>query len=434
MNYEIGVLAMIRFFGLVMACIVAFGLMVMMMNLMPTCKAITITTQQTNSMNNIPTQESPFACNTSVYTPSQKTRKDELDNQFRKLAISYRELPNGYAFEFPSDEISYETIAEWFAMERLCCPFFSMDLELERENGSVWLNLTGREGTKRFIEADFQSMKRLHKAQAVNTSKVSAKESPFACNTAVYTDPQKVRKEIVGKEFRRLARAPRELPNGYAVEYATDVDSIKNIAEWIVLERLCCPFLSFGLIAEREGGSVSLSLTGREGVKRFISAEFQPVLSQSPIQKISSTSQTDQATGAELAPDLDLVQVGGGRFHLRNLRGRVVVLNFWATWCVPCRVEIPDLNKLNQDLHDQGVAIVGVSWDDSAKQIQMFQKQIKMNYPVVLGGEPMQSKFGGVPSVPTTFIIDRAGRIRQKMVGVTERSEIETTIKSLLAE
>src|SRR5882724_3497411 len=179
---------MTRFFGFLTACIIAFGSTLMMLNLMPTCRALTIPAQtpQTKAMKNVPTKESPFVCNTSVYTPAQKIRKDELDNQFRSLAVSYRELPDGYAFQFPSDEKSYETIAEWFAMERLCCPFFSMDLEMAREGGSVWLHLTGREGVKRFIEADFQSMKRIGKVNSSDMSTVSAKESPFACTTSIY--------------------------------------------------------------------------------------------------------------------------------------------------------------------------------------------------------------------------------------------------------
>ena len=271
---------MIRFFGFLTVSLIAFGSMAIVINLMPTCRAVTISVQtpQSATMNNIPTKESPFFCNTSVYAPAQKIRKDELDNQFRKLVIAYRELPAGYAFQFPSDEKSYETIAEWFAMERLCCPFFSMDLELGRENGSVWLNLTGREGVKRFIEADFQTMKRLRKASSVDMTKATEKDSPFACNTSVYTPEQKARKGIVDKQVRELILGVSELPNGYGFQYPTDIEAIKGLGEWIALERLCCPFFTFDLVAEREGGTLWLSLTGREGVKKFIAAEFQPAL------------------------------------------------------------------------------------------------------------------------------------------------------------
>jgi len=153
-----------------------------------------------------------------------------------------------------------------------------------------------------------------------------------------------------------------------------------------------------------------------------------------PNNATSRSPGNTQSGGSELVPELDLIKAGGGRFHLKDLRGKVVVLNFWATWCVPCRVEIPELNKLSDELHGQGLTIVGVSWDDSEKQIAAFRSQTKVNYPVVFGGQLIESKFGGIPNLPTSFIIDRGGRIRQKIIGVTERSEIETTIKSLLAE
>ena len=143
---------------------------------------------------------------------------------------------------------------------------------------------------------------------------------------------------------------------------------------------------------------------------------------------------SERGSGFQQAPDLDLNQFGGGRIRLKDLRGRVVVLNFWATWCVPCRVEIPDLNKLTDEFRGQDLTVIGISWDDTDKQINAFQKQIKLNYKIVLGGESVEAKFGGVPDLPTTFIIDRTGHLRQKLVGAAEKSEFESVIRPLLAE
>src|SRR5882724_2036538 len=147
-----------------------------------------------------------------------------------------------------------------------------------------------------------------------------------------------------------------------------------------------------------------------------------------------SSPKSEQDASAELAPDLDLLKLEGGRFHLKDLRGHVVILNFWATWCAPCRVEIPDLNALSHGFRDQGLAVVGVSWDDTAKQVRAFQKQIKLNYTIVLGGQAIESKFGGVPGVPTTYIIDKSGRIREKIVGVSEQTDFAAIVKPLLKE
>ena len=144
---------MTRFFKFLTTCIVAFGLMVTTMNLLPTCRAVTISIQPQQTP---ATSKSPFACKTSAYTPKQKARKGELDNQFRRLAIAYRELPNGYAFQFPAEFDAIKDLAEWIALERLCCPFFTFDLVVEAEVGPLWLNLTGRDGVKQFIAMEFQ--------------------------------------------------------------------------------------------------------------------------------------------------------------------------------------------------------------------------------------------------------------------------------------
>jgi hypothetical protein len=101
------------------------------------------------------TQESPFACNRAALTAEQRKRHfDELGPKLRALATGVRELPDGYEFEFPADSATYQLIVEWVAGERLCCPFFDIDLLLNREAGPACLRLTGRKGTKEFIRSD----------------------------------------------------------------------------------------------------------------------------------------------------------------------------------------------------------------------------------------------------------------------------------------
>lgn len=101
------------------------------------------------------TAESPFACNRLALTPDQRKRHfDELGPKLLSLKKGVRELPNGYEFEFPADPKTVQLVAEWAVGERACCPFFDIDMRLEREGGSLWLGVTGREGVKQFIQAD----------------------------------------------------------------------------------------------------------------------------------------------------------------------------------------------------------------------------------------------------------------------------------------
>lgn len=101
------------------------------------------------------TTESPFACNVAALTSAERHRHfDELGPALRSLRTAVRELPNGYEFDFPGDAKSVAMLVEWTAQERLCCPFFDIDLRMPREGGAVTLRLTGRQGTKEFIKAD----------------------------------------------------------------------------------------------------------------------------------------------------------------------------------------------------------------------------------------------------------------------------------------
>ena len=100
-------------------------------------------------------RESPFACDTKALTAQQRKRHfEELGPTLRSLRRSVRELADGYEFEFPADEKTFQLVTEWAIQERLCCPFFDINVRLEREGGPLWLRLTGREGTKDFIKAE----------------------------------------------------------------------------------------------------------------------------------------------------------------------------------------------------------------------------------------------------------------------------------------
>ena len=141
-----------------------------------------------------------------------------------------------------------------------------------------------------------------------------------------------------------------------------------------------------------------------------------------------------EASRVAPAPDIELKNTAGETVRLKDLRGRVVFLNFWATWCVPCRTEIPEINAMHRDLQAQGLAVVGASWNDTTSDIEAFRKEIPVDYPILLDAETVGDEFGGVQSFPTTFIIDREGRIRYKVSGQRNRATFEAAVNLLLNE
>jgi len=140
------------------------------------------------------------------------------------------------------------------------------------------------------------------------------------------------------------------------------------------------------------------------------------------------------ATNFETAPDVEFQTLAGKPFRLKELQGQVVLLNFWATYCIPCREEIPALNALQHELQPQGLKIVGASLDDDADGVNTYQKEVaKFEYDVLLGGSDAKVKFQQ-SVLPTTYLIDRQGRIRQKIIGARDKAAWEAAVKPLLAE
>lgn len=144
-------------------------------------------------------------------------------------------------------------------------------------------------------------------------------------------------------------------------------------------------------------------------------------------------SKTANSANAQPAPDVQFKKLDGGDLRLADLRGRVVVLNFWATWCIPCRSEIPLLNSMQKALEGEGLTVVGVSYDDTKELIEEFQKDLKQDYTVVLGGKDVGQQLPATP-LPTTYFIDRQGNIRDKFIGERSQAAFESVIKLLLQE
>jgi peroxiredoxin len=132
------------------------------------------------------------------------------------------------------------------------------------------------------------------------------------------------------------------------------------------------------------------------------------------------------------APDFSLTDLNGQPLNLSNYRGKVVLLDFWATWCTPCRAEIPHFVEYQNTYRDQGLQIIGISMDDDVKPVRPFYQEYKMNYPVALGSDKLAEAYGGILGLPVTFLIGRDGRIQAKYVGAVDISTIEQGLKSLL--
>jgi len=136
------------------------------------------------------------------------------------------------------------------------------------------------------------------------------------------------------------------------------------------------------------------------------------------------------------APDFELKSLDGHSLKLSDFRGHVVLLNFWATYCAPCRVEMPWFVELYKQYHDQGLEIIGVSMDDDGEQQQIadFVREVKVNYPILLGNHTVGDAYGGTQLLPKTLFIDRKGNISSSIVGLKSKSELESAVKFLLAE
>lgn len=133
------------------------------------------------------------------------------------------------------------------------------------------------------------------------------------------------------------------------------------------------------------------------------------------------------------APDFALKDADGKTVHLSDYRGKVVVVDFWATWCPPCKVEIPWFIEFERKNKDRGFAVLGLATDEEGwAAVKPFVKEASMNYRIVLADDKTEDQYGGIEALPTTFLIDRDGRIAAVHIGLAGKKDFENGIEELL--
>jgi peroxiredoxin len=134
------------------------------------------------------------------------------------------------------------------------------------------------------------------------------------------------------------------------------------------------------------------------------------------------------------APEFTRRDLSGNNLDLANLRGKVVLLNFWATWCAPCLVEIPTFNQWQRQYGTQGLQVIGISMDDDLASALRLTEKLRLIYPVAMGDEALGQLYGGVLGLPLTYLIDKHGIVRARFQGETDPKTIEKQMQELLAQ
>ena len=133
------------------------------------------------------------------------------------------------------------------------------------------------------------------------------------------------------------------------------------------------------------------------------------------------------------APDFALPAIDGTTVHLSDFKGKVVIVDFWATWCPPCKAEVPDFVRLQAKYRAQGLAVVGLSLDaGGVHDVRPFAEDNNVNYAMLIANDEVANRYGGIVGIPTTFLIDRQGKIVKKFIGKTEYQVFEEAIRPLL--
>ncbi len=149
---------------------------------------------------------------------------------------------------------------------------------------------------------------------------------------------------------------------------------------------------------------------------------------------LASSAAAGQKSPEKLTPELILRDIRGRTIRLSDYRGRIVLINFWATWCPPCGAEIPDLVQLQRNYRHQGLRVIGITYPpQKLSEVRGFTRRLGVNYPVALGTKEMKALFTSSEALPITIVIGKDGRVRDTIEGILLPEEFEQLIKPLLS-
>ena len=185
--------------------------------------------------------------------------------------------------------------------------------------------------------------------------------------------------------------------------------------------------------SKRTAGAVLLvaAFVGAVAFMVLRGSDSGPEIESLESERVTSEAGITQDEGP--APDFELATLEGNGFRLSDHEGKVVILNFWATWCAPCRVEIPDLIEMQEELKGEGVLFVGISLDHEGKEVvEQFAAEADFNYPILLDDGSVSDKYGGIYALPTTVLIDREGNISHRIPGMVTKDYLLPILKNLI--
>lgn len=166
-------------------------------------------------------------------------------------------------------------------------------------------------------------------------------------------------------------------------------------------------------------------------------AQFLPLLlmlfaSHLGTRPVAAQTVAPASAAPRTAPSFSRLDLRHQKISLSTYRGKVVLLNFWATWCAPCLMEMPAFAQWQKQYGTEKFQVIGISMDDAAPEVVATVSKLKLDYPVLMGDEHLGTAYGGVLGLPVTFLIDRDGKIQAKYQGVTDLPRIKGDIQSLL--
>jgi len=188
---------------------------------------------------------------------------------------------------------------------------------------------------------------------------------------------------------------------------------------------VCVPIMAFPMTRAFAGRCVSACVQETGVMREFLLGRAAPVAADG----------FARPGDRRPAPNFSLTDAAGRQVKLSEFRGKVVLLNFWATWCAPCTKEIPWFVEMQQSHGERGFSVIGVSMDEGGwAAVTPFVKAKGVNYPVVIGNDEMARDFGGVTSLPMSIVIDRSGRVAALHAGICRKDEYESDINRVLNE